>query len=187
MGVYQSSCDSLECIADSDFTSESIIWRTSQAESYRIAVSVLPSGPPLGTFSLTVVSAGESCPSQPGSSTLLPGSCSVFASSPPVPSPTEPPRKTRPPELPPTTESPTRKTISSKQSMKSMKIRSTKRSKSKGRSTYSSKSLRGSMKIKSKRRSKYNDKSMMKLKRKSKKVQTEEEKTPYPSPRPSAA
>jgi len=52
MGVYQSSCDSLECIADSDFTSESIIWRTSQAESYRIAVSVLPSGPPLGTFSL---------------------------------------------------------------------------------------------------------------------------------------
>jgi len=109
VGLYQpsSSCESLTCVANTDFTSESIVWRTNVDEINRIAVSLLPGGPLTGAFDLAVVAAGEQCNVQRGSFEKLPGSCSVFF----IPEPTLSPQATQPPTIvttsPPLTQAPT--------------------------------------------------------------------------------
>jgi hypothetical protein len=79
IGVLQSDaeeCDiSTRCINESDFTSQSIAWRTSPSTTYKLAVSVLPGGgsPDVGTFLLNVVDSGpDACPEMEGSSQLYP-------------------------------------------------------------------------------------------------------------------
>jgi hypothetical protein len=82
IGVLQSDdkeCnDSTRCINESDFTSQSIAWRTSPSTTYKLAVSVLPGGgsPDVGTFLLNVVDSGpDACPEMEGSSQLIPFGC----------------------------------------------------------------------------------------------------------------
>ena len=77
VGLFRSGCDSLSCFAETDFTSSSILWRTSDNASYHIIVSVL--GLPEGvsaSYSLSVTRAEDSmCSVFPGTSRGLPGSC----------------------------------------------------------------------------------------------------------------
>ena len=69
-------CEDLACINESDFTSESIAWRTSQSTTYKLAVSVLPNGPDTGSYQLNVVNSGpDACPEESGSSVLIPHGC----------------------------------------------------------------------------------------------------------------
>jgi hypothetical protein len=80
VGVYKSQtgvCDSLSCIENSDFTSESIVWRTVPGQSYKIAVSLMPFADG-GSYQLRVIESPTLCAGQmePNSSLLLPGSCS---------------------------------------------------------------------------------------------------------------
>ena len=70
------TCEGMTCINESDFTSESVVWRVAEGRKYKVAVSVLPSGPPTGTYDLTVIDIGsDSCPEEVGSSVYLPGDC----------------------------------------------------------------------------------------------------------------
>ena len=70
------TCDGMTCINESDFTSESVVWRVAEGRKYKLAVSVLPSGPPTGTYDLTVIDFGsDACPEEVGSSVYLPGDC----------------------------------------------------------------------------------------------------------------
>ena len=79
IGVLQANgeCKDSICINESDFTSQSIAWRTSPSTTYKLAVSVLPGGPPdAGTFLLNVVDSGpDACPEMNGSSQLIPFGC----------------------------------------------------------------------------------------------------------------
>lgn len=84
-GVYKTSassgdgCDELSCIADTDFTSETIVWRTAVNQMYKIAVSVLPGpGPDSGFFTLTVLNVGNICSAEPDSSFLSQDSCEAI-------------------------------------------------------------------------------------------------------------
>jgi hypothetical protein len=79
VGVYKNQtavCDSLSCIGNSDFTSESIVWRTVPGQSYKIAVSLMPFADG-GSYQLRVIESPTLCAEQmePNSSFLLPGSC----------------------------------------------------------------------------------------------------------------
>ena len=70
------TCDGMTCISESDFTSESIVWRIAEGRKYKVAVSVLPGGLPTGTYDLTVIDIGsDACPEEVGSSVYLPGDC----------------------------------------------------------------------------------------------------------------
>jgi len=91
LGVYryatdQASCNDLICIMETDFTSESIVWRPSPEQKYKLAVSLLPSptsivgeddGDLLGTYELTVLESEAYCRifQVADQAFLLPGSC----------------------------------------------------------------------------------------------------------------
>jgi len=81
-GVYQdqteTDCESLTCMADSDFTSESVVLRTAGDQTYKIAVSKYSSGSfEKEEYQLRVVETGASvrCPEETNLSYLLPDSC----------------------------------------------------------------------------------------------------------------
>ena len=69
-------CKDMTCINESDFTSESIAWRTSPFATYKLAVSALPDGPDIGSYQLNLARLGpDACPEESGSSVLIPGGC----------------------------------------------------------------------------------------------------------------
>lgn len=69
-------CDSLSCIQNSDFTSESILWRTVPGQTYKIAVSLLPFGEENGPYQLRVIESPCTGETEPNGGLLLAGSCS---------------------------------------------------------------------------------------------------------------
>lgn len=82
VGLYRGdsndSCDSLDCLEDTDFTSEVLVWRSSLTTDVRIAVSLLDSGPLTGNFQLTIIRVNNSEFPANGESlqaSRVPGSC----------------------------------------------------------------------------------------------------------------